>query len=79
MADVPDDTASIGDLLTALRAVAEPTRLRLLALCSRGELTVSELAQMQSELEVLEQSHHRCKTPMTRLAKLSRSDITPTM
>jgi ubiquinone/menaquinone biosynthesis C-methylase UbiE/DNA-binding transcriptional ArsR family regulator len=46
MADAPDDTASIGDLLSALRAVAEPTRLRLLVLCSRGELTVSELAQI---------------------------------
>jgi len=34
------------DLLLALRAVAEPTRLRLLVLCSRGELTVSELTQI---------------------------------
>ena len=33
-------------LLTALRAVAEPTRLRLLVLCARGELTVSELTQI---------------------------------
>jgi ArsR family transcriptional regulator len=33
-------------LLTALRAVAETTRLRLLVLCARGELTVSELAQI---------------------------------
>src|SRR5271155_1551575 len=46
MNDGPDATASIGDLLAALRAVAEPTRLRLLVLCSRGELTVSELAQI---------------------------------
>ena len=50
MADAPrntaDDDASLGDLLAALRAVAEPTRLRLLVLCSRGELTVSELAQI---------------------------------
>ncbi|MBC8268833.1 MAG: metalloregulator ArsR/SmtB family transcription factor [Rhodospirillaceae bacterium] len=30
-------------LLSALRAAAEPTRLRLLALCAHGELTVSEL------------------------------------
>lgn len=30
-------------LLTALRAAAEPTRLRILALCRQGELTVSEL------------------------------------
>ncbi|HEX3883862.1 MAG TPA: metalloregulator ArsR/SmtB family transcription factor [Stellaceae bacterium] len=33
-------------LLAALRAVAETTRLRLLVLCARGELTVSELAQI---------------------------------
>lgn len=30
-------------LLAALRAAAEPTRLRLLSLCAQGELTVSEL------------------------------------
>jgi len=46
MVDFPDDSASLADLLAALRAVAEPTRLRLLVLCSRGELTVSELAQI---------------------------------
>jgi ArsR family transcriptional regulator len=33
-------------LLAALRAAAEPTRLRLLVLCARGELTVSELTQI---------------------------------
>src|SRR5215831_18555220 len=33
-------------LLAALRAVAEPTRLRLIVLCTRGELTVSELTQI---------------------------------
>ncbi|HJM42554.1 MAG TPA: metalloregulator ArsR/SmtB family transcription factor [Nitrospinota bacterium] len=33
-------------LLARLRAVAEPTRLRLLALCADGELTVTELAQI---------------------------------
>ncbi len=33
-------------LLAGLRAAAEPTRLRLLALCARGELTVSELTQI---------------------------------
>src|SRR3984957_10500451 len=46
MVDALEDDASLGDLLAALRAVAEPTRLRLLVLCSRGELTVSELAQI---------------------------------
>jgi len=33
-------------VLTALRAVAEPTRLRLLALCADAELTVSELVRI---------------------------------
>jgi ArsR family transcriptional regulator len=33
-------------LLTALRAVAEPTRMRLLMLCARAELTVSELTHI---------------------------------
>src|SRR5262249_58528272 len=46
MVDAPGDATSIGELLTALRAVAEPTRLRLLVLCARGELTVSELGQI---------------------------------
>src|SRR5271168_3848725 len=49
-----DDTqldGSIGELLAALRAVAEPTRLRLLVLCSRGELTVSELAQILGQTQ----------------------------
>ena len=33
-------------LLSCLRAVAEPTRLRLLSLCSEGDMTVSELTQI---------------------------------
>ncbi|MFI5398324.1 MAG: ArsR/SmtB family transcription factor [Candidatus Binatia bacterium] len=33
-------------LLSALRAAAEPTRLRLLAILARGELTVSELTRV---------------------------------
>ncbi len=34
------------ELLAALRASAEPTRLRILALCLKGELTVSELVRI---------------------------------
>jgi len=34
------------DLVAALKAAAEPTRLRLLALCSNSDLTVSELTQI---------------------------------
>jgi ArsR family transcriptional regulator len=33
-------------LLSGLRAAAEPTRLRILALCAEGELTVSEMTQL---------------------------------
>src|ERR687888_417047 len=40
------DWRSMDHLLAALRAIGEPTRLRLLLLCSRGELTVSELTQV---------------------------------
>ena len=40
---------TIEPLITALRAVAEPTRLRLLALCAHGDLTVSELVEIMSQ------------------------------
>jgi len=40
-------------LLASLRAAAEPTRLRILALCARTELTVSEL------MRILDQSQPR--------------------
>src|SRR5437763_2873414 len=45
---------SMEEMLGVLRAIAEPSRLRLLILCARGELTVSELAQIlgQSQLRV---------------------------
>src|SRR6266702_1965056 len=46
MVSEPARAASMNELLAALRAAAEPTRLRLLVLCARGELTVSELAQI---------------------------------
>jgi ubiquinone/menaquinone biosynthesis C-methylase UbiE/DNA-binding transcriptional ArsR family regulator len=36
----------MNELLSGLRAAAEPTRLRLLALCAQGELTVSELTDI---------------------------------
>ena len=36
----------MNDLLNALKAVAEPTRFRILALCLKGELTVSELVRI---------------------------------
>lgn len=36
-------------LLTGLRAAGEPTRLRVLALCAHGELSVSEITQILSQ------------------------------
>jgi ArsR family transcriptional regulator len=41
-----DLPGSMADVLAALRAVAEPTRLRLVVLCAQGELTVTELTQI---------------------------------
>ncbi|HER26341.1 MAG TPA: metalloregulator ArsR/SmtB family transcription factor [Rhodospirillales bacterium] len=40
---------TLNPLITALRAIAEPTRLRLLVLCSHGDLTVSELVEIMSQ------------------------------
>lgn len=36
----------MNQLLSCLRAVAEPTRLRLLSLCAEGDITVTELTQI---------------------------------
>ena len=41
-----EDIATVDRILTILRASAEPTRLRLLALLADAELTVSELTQV---------------------------------
>jgi SAM-dependent methyltransferase len=37
---------AVNPVLEAFKAAAEPSRLRLLALCARGELTVSELTEV---------------------------------
>ena len=34
------------DLIASLRAAAEPTRIRILALCEQGDLTVSDLVRL---------------------------------
>ena len=39
-------TESLDTVLEGLRAAAERTRLRLLAICSEGELTVSEITRI---------------------------------
>jgi ubiquinone/menaquinone biosynthesis C-methylase UbiE len=46
MTNETDVAVPLNGLVATLRAVAEPSRLRLLVLCARGELTVSELAQI---------------------------------
>jgi ArsR family transcriptional regulator len=40
------DTGDLDDLLGGLRAVGEGTRLRVLALCAEGDLTVGDLTQI---------------------------------
>ncbi|MDJ0950675.1 MAG: metalloregulator ArsR/SmtB family transcription factor [Alphaproteobacteria bacterium] len=55
-------------LLKGLRAAAEPTRLRLLALCAHGELTVSELTQ------ILAQSQPRVSRHLKLLAEAGLLD-----
>ena len=45
--------------LAALRAVAEPTRMRILILCARGELTVSELTQVLGQSQPRVSRHLR--------------------
>ena len=53
----------VAGLLASLRAVAEPSRLRILALCAQGELTVSEL------VDVLGQSQPRVSRHLKVLAE----------
>ena len=43
------DTSALDTLLDGLRAAADPSRLRLLAICSQGEWTVSELVQIMGQ------------------------------
>ncbi|MEM6490535.1 MAG: metalloregulator ArsR/SmtB family transcription factor [Pseudomonadota bacterium] len=46
MSVLGDGAASIDAFLAAMRALAEPTRLRIAALCAATELTVTELTQI---------------------------------
>jgi len=43
--------AQAPDVISWLRAAGEPSRLRLLALCDRGDLSVSDLAQALGQSE----------------------------
>jgi SAM-dependent methyltransferase len=63
--------ANLEQVLTGLRAAAEPTRLRLLALCAHGELTVSELTQ------ILGQSQPRVSRHLKQLCDAGLLDRLP--
>jgi ArsR family transcriptional regulator len=41
-----EDRAGLEEVLAALRAVAEPSRFRLLSLCAQGDLTVSDMVEI---------------------------------
>lgn len=43
------EVANLETLLNRLKAAAEPTRLRILAICAQGELTVSELTHILAQ------------------------------
>ena len=59
---------TLDPLLSALKAVAEPTRLRLLALCAGADLTVSELVR------ILAQSQPRVSRHLKLLAEAGLLD-----
>src|SRR3990172_4596762 len=61
-ADVAGTFAS-DDIVTALKAAAEPTRLRILLLLANGELSVKALTQ------ILGQSQPRISRPLKLLAE----------
>lgn len=65
------DQHDLDDLLGALRAAADPSRLRLLTICSLGEWTVSELAQ------ILGQSQPRVSRHLKILADAGLLDRFP--
>lgn len=58
MANRPGKVTADG-LLRALRAIAEPTRLRVLVLCARGDLTVSELVRILGQSQPRVSRHLR--------------------
>lgn len=58
------------DLLIWLRAAAEPTRLRLLALCAERELSVSDLAQVLGQSEPRVSRHLRILTEAGLIERL---------
>lgn len=58
-------------LLQGLRAAAEPTRLRILALCARGELTVSDLTAILGQSQPRVSRHLKVMVDAGLLQRLS--------
>ncbi|WP_439817303.1 ArsR/SmtB family transcription factor [Zavarzinia sp. CC-PAN008] len=58
----PPDGASLDGVLAGLRAAGEPTRLRLLALLARAELTVTELCQIVGQSQPRVSRHLKLMT-----------------
>ena len=57
-----NDALPLDGLLTGLRALAEPTRLRILALCRAGELTVSEIVRILGQSQPRVSRHLKLMT-----------------
>ena len=70
-AEKPDPGWRLSALLNALKAAADPTRLRLLALCAAGDLTVGELT------EILGQSQPRVSRHLRLLCEAGLFDRFP--
>ncbi len=57
-----NDPLPLDGILTGLRALAEPTRLRILALCRAGELTVSEIVRILGQSQPRVSRHLKLMT-----------------
>ena len=73
---------AMDQLLQGLRAAAEPTRLRILALCAHGELSVSDLTQIlgQSQPRVSRHLKLMCDAGLLdRFREGTRGTVTTSM
>jgi len=69
---VPD---SLDQLVDRLKAAAEPSRLRLLAICSRGEWTVSELVRILGQSQPRVSRHLRILAEAGLLERLPEGSL----
>ena len=68
-------TLPLNELLDGLRAAAEPTRLRLLAICAEGELTVSEITRILGQSQPRVSRHLRLLARRGSPHQLSRTAL----